>query len=76
MLRLTTAGLLRVVVNESGDQETRLLGFDRDGRSAGSAAVPVGMRVFDVGRDYILGAREDRDGEQHVMVWRLHRSSR
>ena len=66
-------GLLWVVVTESGDPETRLLAFDQTGRLKAEAVVPNGMRVFEVGRDYILGAREDADGEQHVQVWRLRR---
>lgn len=70
------SGLLWVVVTESGDPETRLLAFDRNGRHVAEAIVPDGMRVFEVGRDYILGAREDKDGEQHVQVWRLRRTTR
>ena len=69
-------GIVWVVVTESGDPETRLLAFDRSGRTIGVAVVPDGMRVFEVGHDYILGAREDQDGEQHVQVWRLRRASR
>jgi hypothetical protein len=70
------SGLLWVVVTESGDPETRLFAFDRNGRHVAEAIVPHGMRVFEVGPDYILGAREDKDGEQHVEVWRLRRPSR
>lgn len=66
-------GVVWVVVTESGDSDTRLLAFDRSGRSRGIAVVPNGMRVFEVGRDHVLGAREDQDGEQHVQVWRLRR---
>lgn len=69
-------GVLWIVVTESGDPETRLLAFDRHGRHVGVAVVPNGMRVFEMGRDYILGAREDADGEQHVQVWRLNRPGR
>lgn len=66
-------GLLWVVVTESGDPQTRLLAFDPGGRLRAESIVPNGLRVFEVGRDYILGAREDPDGEQHVQVWRLRR---
>lgn len=69
-------GIVWVVVTESGDPETRLLAFDGFGRHIGVAVVPNGLRVFEVGRDYVLGAREDQDGEQHVQVWRLRRPSR
>lgn len=73
---LDPRGLLWVVVTESGDPETRLLAFDREGRPVARAVVPIGMRVFEVGLDYVLGAREDHDGEQHVQVWRLRRPAR
>lgn len=73
---LDPRGLLWVAVTASGDPETRLLAFDREGRPAATAAVPNGMRVFEVGLDYVLGAREDADGEQHVQVWRLRRPTR
>jgi hypothetical protein len=69
-------GLLWVTVTESGDPETRLLALDRDGRTASVVIVPNGMRVFEVGLDYVLGAREDVAGEQHVQVWRLRRPTR
>jgi hypothetical protein len=52
------------------------MAFDHSGRNIGVAVVPNGMRVFEIGLDYVLGAREDHDGEQHVQVWRLRRPTR
>jgi hypothetical protein len=68
-------GLLWVVLSESGEPETRLMAFN-DGRPVAEVVVPNGMRVFEVGRDYVLGAHEDPTGEQHVQVWRLRRQAR
>jgi len=47
--------------------------FDAEGVWLGAVSLPVGMRVVEIGTDYVLGVRRDSDGVEHVQVLRLHR---
>jgi hypothetical protein len=66
-------GLLWVVLSVPGDKDTQLRAIRATGAVVADAVVPVNLSVFEIGADYILGAREDADGEQHVVMFRLHR---
>ncbi|HEX7049353.1 MAG TPA: hypothetical protein VF188_03990 [Longimicrobiales bacterium] len=68
------AGTLWVVT--SGPAEpTMLRAIAPDGRILGDVRLPVALEVFEVGRDYILGAYQDESGEQHVAMYRLRRGA-
>jgi hypothetical protein len=66
-------GLLWVVLSVPGDPTTRLRAIRENGTVVADVTVPVNLSVFEVGADYILGAREDENGEPHLMVFRLRR---
>jgi hypothetical protein len=67
------AGTLWVSLYVPGDFETQLLAFRGDGYPQGQVRIPIGLTVFDIGDDYVLGTYEDRAGEPHVVLYRLHR---
>lgn len=66
-------GTLWVVTSFPGDSVTRLLEFDSRGQPLGEALIPVELSVFEIGRDYVLGAYEDSEGEPAVALYRLRR---
>jgi hypothetical protein len=45
--------------------------FDRDGRMLGIVRVPVGFRVFEIGRDYMLGRLRDANGTAYIQLYTL-----
>lgn len=45
--------------------------FDRDGRMLGTVATPGGLRVTEIGADYVLGVWKDEDDVEHVRLHRL-----
>lgn len=48
--------------------------FDPDGRVLGFVETPPGLRVHEIGEDYILGRATDDFGVEYVQVWRLDRA--
>ncbi len=48
--------------------------IDRTGRLRARVAVPGGMRVTDIGRDYILGVYRNADGVESVRLYGLTRN--
>ncbi len=68
-------GSLWVLLSLPGDSETWLRAIAPDGRVIADVYLPVDLRVFEVDRDYILGAYEEESGEPHVAMYRLHRGS-
>jgi hypothetical protein len=67
-------GILWAVVSAPGDSETRLHAMSATCHLLGEVTVPIDLRIFEVGRDYVVGAYEDTTGEPHVAVYRLHRN--
>ncbi len=67
-------GVLWIVLSTPGDSVTRIRAMQDNGEALGEVAIPVGLRVFEVGRDYVLGAYEDERGEPHVAMYRVRRS--
>lgn len=66
-------GILWAVLSVPGDPDTRLRAVRSDGAIVADVRIPVGMTVFEIGRDYILGGYEDAAGEPHVSMYRLRR---
>ena len=50
--------------------------FDPDGRALGLVETPDGLRIFEIGADYILGRFTDELGVEYVRVLGLDRSDR
>ena len=48
--------------------------FDPDGRVLGFVETPNGLRIGQIGEDYILGHYQDELDVEHVQVWPLERS--
>ncbi|MGI9626054.1 MAG: hypothetical protein ACR2QM_04405, partial [Longimicrobiales bacterium] len=75
-----------LVVDDSGDLWVNEYGrpgserslwtvFASDGRIRGHVETPVGLTVYRIGADHILGRFEDELGVEHVQLWSLDRSS-
>ncbi|MCY3808843.1 MAG: hypothetical protein OXG58_05370 [Gemmatimonadetes bacterium] len=50
--------------------------FDPEGHVLGLMETPAGLRVYQIGEDYILGYTTDELGVEYVQVWSLSRSGR
>ena len=48
--------------------------FDPDGRVLGRLETPVGLEVFEVGADYVLGRYRDDFDVEFVQLWDLSRN--
>ena len=48
--------------------------FDPEGHVLGFMETPAGLRIFQIGEDYILGYATDELGVEYVQVWSLSRS--
>ena len=48
--------------------------FDSEGRVLGFVETPEGLRIFEIGEDYILGTMEDELEVEYVQIWPLERS--
>jgi hypothetical protein len=68
-------GTLWVDVSAPGDTLTTLRVFQRDGRALGTVRLPVRLKVFEVARDYVLGAYGSGDGQEHVVAYRVRRGA-
>ena len=49
--------------------------FDQEGRVRGLVETPAGLRIFEIGQDYILGRSRDELGIEYVQVWALDREA-
>ena len=47
--------------------------FDPDGRWLGTVTAPAGLRIHEIGPDYVMGVWQDELGVQYVRVHRLSR---
>ncbi len=65
------AGNLWAQVSMPGDGETWLRGLSPEGTIVADIRFPGDLTVFEVGRDYVLGAYEAETGEPHVAMYRL-----
>lgn len=57
-----------------GDPPLSWTVFDRGGRPLGRIALPAGVRVEEIGADYLLGAGADDLGRVYVALWALDRN--
>ena len=48
--------------------------FDPEGRVLGFVETPAGLRIYEIGGDYILGLVTDDLGVEYIQVWSLQRS--
>lgn len=48
--------------------------FDAEGRVLGFVETPPGLRIYEIGEDYLLGRTTDDLGVEYVQVWSLERS--
>ena len=49
--------------------------FDPEGRIEGLVETPVGLEIFEIGEDYVLGLVEDELGVEYVQLWALDRGA-
>ena len=66
-------GLLWVHRSVPGDVASDLSVLSQDGRWVADVRIPSYVRIFEIGRDDIVGANLSADGEPQVSVWRLRR---
>lgn len=75
-LLVDRAGLLWVAdYRAHGGEPRRWTVFDPDGRVLGTVDTPDGVRVLEVGHDWILGIRRDELDIPYVVMHRLDRAS-
>ncbi len=67
-------GLIWLVVSPEGAPQTLLRTYTTAGVMVGEHTVPGTFSPFEVGRDYLLGRRENEDGEQEIVVLRVTRN--
>lgn len=48
--------------------------FDPEGHVLGFMDTPAGLRIFEIGEDYLLGYATDELGVEYVQLWSLNRS--
>jgi hypothetical protein len=66
-------GVLWVQTSVAGDPDTRLRAFGTNQKIVGEITLPANVTVYEIGRDYILGAFADADDVPHLGMFRLHR---
>jgi hypothetical protein len=73
-LHIDTEGYLWVQDQETAtDDESRWTVFGRDGRVAARLALPTGLRVLEIGTDYVLAATQDEFDVEFVHLYLLSR---
>jgi hypothetical protein len=50
----------------------RMWGLSPDGRLLGSIEIPGGVRVLELGEDFLLGLRQQATGEMALVTYRIH----
>ena len=68
-------GVLWANLSVPGDTTAVLRALDESGRVLGEVRIPVGLKVFEIGRDYVLGTYDDADGAPVVALYRLRKGS-
>jgi hypothetical protein len=66
-------GAVWAVTSPFGAGVTELQGIDSLGHALGVLRLPRDLVVREIGRDYLLALAESGEGEQHVLLYRLHR---
>jgi hypothetical protein len=65
--------LLWVQLSPTGAKQVDFVVMQLDGRIVARVRLPRSLTVYEIGRDYVLGAYADDDDEMHVAVYRLRR---
>jgi 6-bladed beta-propeller len=66
-------GLMWVQTTPPGGKAVDFLVMNAAGHVVARAQVPLGLTVFEIGKDYVLGSYTDAADEMHVTVLRLRR---
>jgi hypothetical protein len=72
-LFVDTEGLVWIQTTPPGGKTLDFLVMRDDGRVVAKAQVPMGITLFEIGRDYVLGSYTDAADEMHVALYRLRR---
>lgn len=76
-LRTDAAGNLWVEqYARPGDEQPRWDVFDPEGRWLGAVETPVGLKIHDIGPDWILGVQKDELDVEHVRMYPLRKPAR
>lgn len=74
-LAVDPEGVLWANLSVPGDTVTVLRALGAAGEVLGEVRLPIALTVFEIGRDYVLGAFEDPAGEPVVALYPLRRGS-
>ncbi len=66
-------GLIWVQLSEQGAKRVELLAVRLDGTAVARVHVPMALRIYEIGHDYIVGSYSDADDATHVTVLKLTR---
>jgi hypothetical protein len=72
-LFVDSEGLVWVQTTPSGGKILDFLVMQGNGSVVARVQIPVGLTIFEIGRDYVLGSYNDASGEMHVATYRLRR---
>lgn len=72
-LHVDPDGVLWAVLSWPGDPGTRLRALSGGAAAGTELELAAAVRVTEVGRDYLVGVREDDAGVPHVVLYRLSR---
>lgn len=72
-LLTSPGGSLWVVTTVPGDDSTVIRAYSPTGDSLGTLQLPADTRVFEIGEDYVLGARTDSTGQEIVAEYHYRR---
>jgi hypothetical protein len=66
-------GLVWIQTTPPGAKTLDFLVMRGDGRVVARAQIPLGITLFEIGRDHVLGSYTDASDEMHVALFRLRR---
>lgn len=72
-LFVDSEGLVWIQTTPPGGKTLDFLVIQSNGNVVARAQIPLGLAVFEIGRDYVLGSYTDAGDEMHVAVFRLRR---
>lgn len=72
-LFVDSEGLIWIQTSPPGAKTLDFLVMRGDGRVVARAQVPLGITLFEIGRDYLMGSYSDAADEMHVALFRLRR---
>jgi hypothetical protein len=66
-------GLLWVQLSTQGAKDVELLAIRLDGYPVARIRLPVAIKIYEIGGNYILGSYSDANDAAHVALWKLTR---